>query len=167
MSSEEVTQRLRRFLLLLAGLLCAGTVMELLLIGHTKSPTQLLPFLLCLLGIAAVAGVWFRPQRLALLTLRVVIGVLIVGILFGIYEHVEHNLDFALEIQPNAAYNTLVLKALGGANPLLAPGMLALAGILALMATYYHSGLAQQRPNDSAPLAVPLPEDQQLKALGR
>jgi hypothetical protein len=162
MSPDEVTRRLRRFLLLVAGFLCAGTVVELLLIGHTKSLTQLLPFLLCLLGIAAVAGVLLRPKRFALVALRVVMGVLILGSLFGIYEHVEHNLDFALEIQPNAAYNTLVLKALGGANPLLAPGMLALAGMLALMATYYHPGWEQRRLNTSEPLAVPLPEDQHL-----
>lgn len=142
MSAEQSNRRLRRFLLLLAGFLCLGTIMELALIGHTGGPIQLLPFLLCALGILAVAGALVRPQRFILQTLRVVMGALIAGSLFGIYEHVEHNLAFALEIQPSAAAGTLIVKALGGANPLLAPGMLALAGILALAAVDHHPALA-------------------------
>jgi hypothetical protein len=138
MSSELIIQRLRRFLLLTAGFLYAGTMVELLLTGHTDDPIQLLPFLLCALGFAMVAAALLRPQRFTLQALRLVMVMLIAGSLFGVYEHIEHNLAFALEIRPNAAPNELLLAALGGADPLLAPGMLALAAILALAATYYH-----------------------------
>jgi hypothetical protein len=58
--------------------------------------------------------------------------------LFGIFEHIEHNFGFALEIQPNATAPDVFWAALGGANPLLAPGILAFAALLALAASYYH-----------------------------
>jgi len=138
MSAELVLARLRRFLLGLAGLICVATVVELWLIKHTEDPIQWLPFILCGVGIAAVLAVLLRPQRSTLRTLQVIMGLLIVGSFFGVYEHVTSNLEFALEIQPNAPTNTLIFKALGGANPLLAPGMLAFAALLALAAIYYH-----------------------------
>jgi hypothetical protein len=58
------------------------------------------------------------------------------GSLFGIYEHVEGNIGFAREIQPNSPTFQLVMSGLRGANPLLAPGTLAVAAVLALSATY-------------------------------
>ncbi len=54
MSADAVLARLRRFLLLLSGLLLAATVVELVFIGHTDG-IQLLPFGLCALGLIAVA----------------------------------------------------------------------------------------------------------------
>ena len=75
----------------------------------------------------------------------VIIAMLVglVGSLFGIYEHLEHNIEFALEIRPNAAVADVFWGALAGANPLLAPGILAFMAILALAATYYHPALAK------------------------
>lgn len=146
MSAEQIIERLRRFLWIVAGLLCAGTLVELALIEHTEDPLQLLPFALCGIGLVAVLVAWFRPQRTSLWTLRIVMAFLIVGSLFGVYEHVAGNLAFALEIQPTATFSERVLEALGGANPLLAPGMLALAGVLALAATYHHPVLERRQP---------------------
>lgn len=56
-------------------------------------------------------------------------------------EHIEHNLAFELEIRPNATTGDVFFEALSGANPLLAPGILGLAAIVALAATYYHPQL--------------------------
>jgi hypothetical protein len=64
--------------------------------------------------------------------------------LIGIYEHIEHNLAFELEIRPNATAGQVFMEALGGASPLLAPGILALAAILAIAATYYHPAFGKQ-----------------------
>jgi len=38
-----------------------------------------------------------------------------------------------------------LIKAVSGGNPLLAPGILALAAIIALAATYYHPALVERR----------------------
>ena len=79
------------------------------------------------------------------MTMRVMQVVMVLNVLgsaLGIYEHIENNLGFELEIRPNAAVVDVFIEALHGASPLLAPGILALAGLLALAATYYHPGFA-------------------------
>jgi len=141
MSTEIVVQRLRRFLLVLAGSLCFGTVVDLLLVEHRQDLFQLIPFVLSRLGLIAVLAALLRPQRTTLRMLQIVMVLNILGSLFGVYEHVEHNMAFALEIRPNTTTSAAFWAALSGANPLLAPGILALAAIIALAATYYHPAL--------------------------
>jgi hypothetical protein len=57
----------------------------------------------------------------------------------GIYLHVSSNFELEKEINPNSPAGEMILKALGGANPLLAPGTLSVAALLALAATYRYS----------------------------
>ena len=142
MSAELLVHRFRLFLLTLSGLIFVGTVVELLFIEHTESLVQWIPYILAGLGLLAIAGALLRPQRATLLSLQIVMGLVVLGSLFGTYEHIEHNLAFELEIRPGATIGEVFLDALGGASPLLAPGTLALAAILALAATYYHPALA-------------------------
>lgn len=144
MSAEIIVERLRRFLLLLAGGLCVGTVVELLLVNHREDLVQLVPFALCGIGLVAVVMVLLRPQRITVRALQGVMVLLLAGSFFGIYEHITNNIAFALEIQPNATPNQLLIKAVDGGNPLLAPGVLALAAMIALAATYYHPTLADR-----------------------
>ena len=56
MSADLLVNRYRTFLLLVAGFSCVFTVVELWLEEHTGSPTQLIPFILCGLGVAAIAA---------------------------------------------------------------------------------------------------------------
>lgn len=141
MSAEVILQRLRRFLLVLAGMMCVATAVELGFEEHWENPIQVLPFVLCGAGLIAIILLLTRPTRVRVHILRWTMGIVFVGGLFGLFEHIEHNLEFALEIRPNAAAGELLLDALGGANPLLAPGILALAALLAVAATYYHPAL--------------------------
>lgn len=141
MDSATILGRLRVFLLGLACFMCAGTAAELLLAGHTADPLQLIPFALCGLGLAAGAWALLRPARASLLALRAMMGLLALGSLFGVYEHLAGNVGFELEIRPGAGVADVLLAALQGANPLLAPGILALAAIIALAATYEHPAL--------------------------
>ena len=138
MSADILVNRYRTFLLLAAGCSCVFTVVELWFEEHTGSTSQLIPFVLCGLGAAAIAAALFRPRRITIKLLRVVMGVMLFGTLFGLYEHLEHNWEFAREIRPNATFSVLLDDTLYGANPLLAPGILALAAILAIAATYFH-----------------------------
>lgn len=138
MSAESILNRLRTFLLGMAAFLSIGTIVELALAKHWANPIQILPFVLSVLGFAAIARFYFNPQRRNLIILRWVMILNAVGSLFGVFEHVEENINFALEIKPSTAGLDLVLKGLGGANPLLAPGMLAIAALMALAAIYYH-----------------------------
>lgn len=140
-----VLLRLRRFLLITSALLFVGTLVELWLTNHMESAVQLIPFALCGLGLVSVVAVLLRPQRAAMLALRACMVLVAAGSLFGIYEHIEGNLGFQRELYPKAAMSKVVLGALGGASPLLAPGILALAATLALASTYYHPALAKAR----------------------
>ncbi|MFN2500063.1 MAG: hypothetical protein ABR557_13350 [Pyrinomonadaceae bacterium] len=68
--------------------------------------------------------------------LRVCMPVVVLGSLFGMYQHVSGNVAFAREVKPNSSTTELVWRGLQGGNPLLAPGVLAVAAVLALSATY-------------------------------
>lgn len=144
MSDAVVLSRLRRFLLGLAAFMSAGTIVELALSEHWENAVQILPFVLCLLSLVAIVVTLLRPRRGFVRMLRWVMVLAFIGSLFGVYEHIEHNIEFALEIRPNAVITDVFLDALAGANPLLAPGMLAFTALLALAATYYHPVLTEQ-----------------------
>jgi hypothetical protein len=140
-SPADTLSRLRRFLLVLSLVLFGGTVVELLLVNHWEDTVQLIPFVLCVLGSGAALLVLFRPVRATVLGLRVCMGLVVCGSFFGIYEHFTNNLAFQREIQPNAQLTHVLVSAVAGGNPLLAPGTLAVAAVLALAATYYHPAL--------------------------
>lgn len=136
MSPAEVLLRLRRFLLVLSVLLFSGAVVELWLVNHTKDLVQWLAFVVSITGALAALLVLLRPQCATVRILRVCMVLVAVGSLYGVYAHVEGNIAFAQEIQPNSPTIQLVVSGLRGGNPLLAPGILVVAASLALSATY-------------------------------
>ena len=138
MTSSDVLARLRRFLLVLSAFLFCGTLVELWLVNHTKDLVQWIPFVLCGVGFLVVVSVLIRPRGATVKSLRVWMLVVVVGSLFGVYQHVTNNIAFEREVNPRASSSRVLRQGLGGANPLLAPGMLAVAALLALAATYKH-----------------------------
>jgi hypothetical protein len=144
MTMTSIEHRLRTALLLIAGWICLGTPIELLLSKHVKSPEQFIPFVLCALGLIAIVAALLRPRRPILIGLRATMGLLLIGSAIGIVQHLNANADFVFEMHPNAALNTIWLQIAQGAAPLLAPGILALAAILAILATYAHPALQSE-----------------------
>lgn len=144
MPMGKVEGRLRVALLLIAGLICIGTPLELLLTEHYTEIPQLIPFGLCGLGLVALVAALIRPGRGVLRALRVAMTLLAGSGLLGIVLHLVNNYAFELEIRPGTAAADVLIPALKGANPLLAPGVLALAGLLAILATYYHPLLGKR-----------------------
>jgi hypothetical protein len=142
MSPADILARLRRFLLALSIMLFCGTVVELLLVNHKEDFVQLIPFVLCGLGVITALAVLLRPQRMTVLVLRTCMILVVCGSVFGIYEHLSNNISFQREIKPNAPMADVLMSAIAGGNPLLAPGTLAIAAVLALAATYYHPALS-------------------------
>ena len=140
--------RLRRFLLVLSILMFGGTVVELLLVKHWGDVVQLIPFALCGLGSISALLALLRPRRATLLGLRVCMGAVVCGSLFGIYEHLSNNIAFQQEIKPNAPMADVLVSAVAGANPLLAPGALAAAALLALAASYNHPALENKNEEE-------------------
>ena len=140
-TAAEILRRLRKFLLLLSLFLFAGALIELWLVGHTKEFIQWIAFALAGAGAFTLLLVLFRLSPATVRTLRVCMLLVVFGSLFGMYEHFSGNVAFAREIQPNSATAQLFWRGLQGANPLLAPGVLAVAAILALSATYRYQVL--------------------------
>ena len=141
MNETLVENRLRRYLLLLSISIFPMTVIELWLTEHTEATNQLIPFFVSGLGFLAIIAVFLRPNRRTLIALRIIMGIVIFSSVLGIYFHLTGNFEFELEIRPNAVASEVIMDALKGANPLLAPGILALAGFLGIAATYQHPKL--------------------------
>lgn len=150
MTDALVLLRLRRFLLAISALLFSGTVVELLLVGHTEGFVQLIPFILCGLGLLLVVAVWLYPRRMTMMALRACLGLVLLGSLYGVYEHVLGNIAFQREVHPNAQTREVIMGAISGGNPLLAPGILTLAALLAIASTYQHTAL-EKGSNQSKP----------------
>ncbi|HKO99871.1 MAG TPA: hypothetical protein VJU86_23045 [Pyrinomonadaceae bacterium] len=138
MRPEEVLGQLRRFLLVLSVLLFAGALVELWLVGHTEDTIQWLAFAVAAVGGLAALARLFGSGRGILRLLRVSMVVVILGSVFGVVMHLIGNVEFEQEINANAPTATMLWRALKGGNPLLAPGVLMVAAILSLAATYRH-----------------------------
>ncbi|MCB9764512.1 MAG: hypothetical protein H6739_32355 [Alphaproteobacteria bacterium] len=136
MSAVSTELGLRRAMLAVAVLISVGTLAELLLIGHTESPVQLVPLFMGVLAIGGAVALWLAPSRKTALGVRVLTGALLAGALLGVWEHLEHNYAFEAEIRPTAEPRELAVEALLGANPLLAPGAFAAAALLLGAATW-------------------------------
>lgn len=133
--AARVLRRLRRLLAALAMGTFAGTIVELLLTEHVEEPLQVLPFGLCAIAMAALALTWIGPSRGRVLAMRIVMTVVGLGGVYGVWTHWSANLAFELEIRPNAVASEVIADALMGASPLMAPGILTLAAVLATAAT--------------------------------
>ncbi len=138
MSSEQILARLRRFLLLLSIGVCAGVIAELALTGHTQTPVQFVPFALCGLGALASLLVLFAPSRGSIVALRSVMLLSLLGGAFGVFEHLEENVEFAREVKPAQTQAAPLAAALSGANPPLDPGALGAGALIAMAAVYAH-----------------------------
>ena len=110
MNSNDVLRRLRLFLLVLAGLVFAGAVVELVLSEHTETLVQWIPFILSGLGIVAILAALISPQRLTLMALRLVMVLVVLGSLIGVYEHLVNNIGLELEVRPNASVGGVFLS---------------------------------------------------------
>lgn len=144
MQTQTVEQRLRLFLLGLAAFLCLGTIVELVLQEHYKEPLQFVPLLFCAVAFVLILPVILRPTRATITALRVGMALGVLASLVGVYEHLEQNLGFVLDIKPNTPMADAVLQALHGAAPMLAPGLLAIIGVIAIVGTYAHPALEKR-----------------------
>jgi hypothetical protein len=122
-----------------------GACAELAMLRHWQSPGQLVPWaVLALLLLAAAA--WLT--RRSAVTARIVQGAAVIAALgsaFGIYEHVGANLTagplsgrYTGKWESMSAVSQLWAAATGsvGASPVLAPGMVGLAGVLLWLAAF-------------------------------
>jgi hypothetical protein len=150
-SSEDPPLRTIRAILfwaLLAG--TAGTLIELLLIGHDEMVAQLVPLILLSLGLI-VGPTTLVARRAAMFRMLQFLMVLFVLSGFvGVGLHVAGNQAFELEMHPSRSGLELLSKTLTGATPVLAPGSMTLLGVVGLAFTYRHPLLDSARDEGSS-----------------
>jgi hypothetical protein len=126
----------RRFLLVVASGTFCFVPIELALSEHTGSTMQWVPFAVSGLALSALTFWRFNRTKWAFITVKTVMIVSCASSLLGVVEHFKHNLEFELEIRPGIGWSDVLVETISGASPLLAPGILFLAGILVLAALY-------------------------------
>ena len=130
---------------MLAALVLLSALAELWLVEHTQDLLQLVPFALCGVGLVALAAAALRPGKSTLIALRAVMLLVALGGLVGVATHLLQNLAFEHEIRPNSTLWAALAAGLKGAAPILAPGVLVFAALLALIATYRHPAFEDRR----------------------
>ena len=114
----------------------AGTGAELLLLEHVDGVWQQIPLILMALGCAALILVEARPSSVALRAFQLTMVAFMVSGVLGVWLHYQGNVEFELELQPDASGAALFWEAMKGATPALAPGTMALLGAIGV--TYAH-----------------------------
>lgn len=126
----------RRLLLGALAFGLTGTTAELWLMGHHEDWKQLIP--LVVIGASALTLVWFAFSRSGWATssFRLCMLLLMLSGAAGAVLHYRANMEFQLEMDPTLGGMTLLLKVLHAkAPPALAPGNMALLGLLGLIST--------------------------------
>jgi hypothetical protein len=133
---RERLRGLRRFLLVIVMAGITGMSLELLFIGHLEDELQLVPIVLLPAGLIALAWHVSRPSRASARGVQSLMALFVASGLLGVGLHYRGNYEFELEMYPAMAGVELVRKTLTGATPVLAPGSMALLGLVGLAAVH-------------------------------
>lgn len=154
MREPEPLSTIRRILLALVLLGIAGLTLELLLLEHTESATQLIPFAVFGAGIAGSVKVALRPTARSIRLFQMSMLLFIVAGLLGLYLHLRGNVEFERETDPTARGLDLIWRSLHGGIPLLAPAAMAQLGLLGLAFAFRHpvlrGGAAPTTPQETS-----------------
>jgi len=122
-----------------------GMTVELLLLGHVDSTWQWIPVVL--LGASVLLLAWHAatPSRVTVRALQATMVLLIITGGIGVGLHYDGNVEFELEMYPDARGLELVTKTLTGATPVLAPGTMALLGLVGLAVVYRHPATEERK----------------------
>lgn len=129
----------RRFILLILLIGLAGTLAELLLLGHDEEPRQVIP--IAIIGSAFLLLAWhgLRPRPWILQAFRLVMVLSLASGLVGIGLHYNASAEFQREVDPSIEGRALVWKAMQAkAPPALAPGVMVQLGLLGLAFAFRH-----------------------------
>lgn len=128
---------IRRLLLALLACGLIGTAAELWLMGHHESAWQAAPFaaMACALG----AGGWcaLSGSAIAVRVFQLAMALLMLAGVTGTVLHYRATMEFQLEMDASLGGFALLTRVLQAkAPPALAPGNMALLGLVGLVATY-------------------------------
>jgi len=127
---------MRRWLLVALAVGLAGMLTELLLIGHHQITPQFIPLAVLALSLVAIGWHVARPSSASLLVLRVLMLAMVTAGSAGIVLHYLGNRAAQIELDPSlGGFDLLRLILQSKAPPSLAPGQMALLGLVGLIST--------------------------------
>lgn len=145
MKAETVLDRLYKFFIGFGIFVFIGTLVELSQLDHTREALQYLPFVLLTIGIIIAVLMFFKTGPAFHKVLMVGMWVVAVGGVIGMFVHVTGNLEGVLEGGQTMAFAQTVKQAIGGRNPLLAPGTLTIGAAMILAVNYARNALAGKK----------------------
>ncbi len=145
-ADRERLSRLRRFLLITLMVGIAGMGFELLFIGHVEDWLQCIPVVLLTVGLIALAWHAMRPSRATARGVQLLMALFVASGLIGVGLHYRGNHEFEREMYPSMTGMEFVRATLTGATPVLAPGSMALLGLVGLAAVHGLSTGQQDGP---------------------
>ena len=109
-----------------------GTAAELLLLGHIDGWQQVLP--VALLGVSVVVFALYavKPTWATSAVFLVTMWMFLISGAVGVVLHFQGNAEFEREMYPEMKGIELIQKTLTGATPVLAPGTMALLGLVGM-----------------------------------
>ena len=145
MKTETVFKRLYTFFVCFGIFVFIGTLVELSQLNHTREELQFAPFILLPLGI--VIGILMLLKTSPGFQKVLIIGmwVVAVGGIIGMFVHVAGNLEGVLEGGQTMAFAQIVKQAIGGRNPLLAPGTLTIGAVEILAVAYAKNAIEKKK----------------------
>ena len=135
---------LRRGVLLIFVIGTVGLGTELLLLDHFEEWRQQVPLVLLALGLILLAVRLLYRGAIILRLFRWTMLAFVLGGMVGLWFHLSSNMEFELEMHPTLSGLELLLKALSGAMPALAPGALVQLGLIGFLYTYQHPALIRE-----------------------
>ena len=129
---------LRRVLAALFLFGSVGTAAELWLLEHTEDAWQKAPLVLIAIASVVLAVLTVRPSAAGVRIFQLAMVSFIASGVAGLALHYQGNVEFELELQPDASGFHLFWETMKGATPVLAPGTMALLGAIGLTYTYRH-----------------------------
>jgi hypothetical protein len=104
---------------------------------------QQVPLVLIGIACAALAVLAVRPTATGVRIFQLAMLVFIASGLVGVVLHYQGNIEFELELQPEASGFGLFWEAMTGATPALAPGTMVLLGAIGLTYSYQHPAVTR------------------------
>jgi hypothetical protein len=139
MTESQILRRLRQFLLALLAAGLVGTAVDLLFLDHVEDTLQLVPLVAIGLSLGAVGWRAASGGAAGVRVLQVAMVLLTATAAIGIVLHFRGNMEFQLDMDPSLGGFDLLMTVLRAKSPpTLAPGNLALLGLVGLTSTYRH-----------------------------
>lgn len=131
-------QRWRTWLLVILSLGLAGTLCELLLLGHYEDRWQLAPLVLNSVLLVCIGWYLVSDAPHPVTGIKWLSVLSCVSAAAGIYFHLVANIEWELETTPEMQGVALFREVITGALPLLAPGAMLQLGLIGILWSWKH-----------------------------